>query len=360
MVNLIHGDFLDRQIFIPNNSKVISNPPYAKISQIKPNWTRTENLLTSGDYYSSFIEKIATSGSQAVIISPYSFMGGKRFYPLRKVLNNFNGFIVSFDNVPANIFNGKKHGIFNSNTANSVRAAITVIENKSAAKGFRTSHLIRFKTDERAKLLSNGYLEHLASSEYQIVSPQNPSYIKCHKELSKIFNTWQSKSNARLADLLSKEKTDFALYVPNTCRYFTTASSKKLNRSGSIELYAKDQESFGFLYCLINSSFAYWHWRLYDGGITYQIGLLHGMPIFNNLLTVDDKTFFSNMRKQMIAVEKDYVVTKLNAGAEQENIKFPKQFRDEINTRLLKILGVNESPTLFDLVHSNAVFGAVE
>jgi hypothetical protein len=181
-------------------------------------------------------------------------------------------------------------------------------------------------------------------------------YVKCHKDLANVFKIWQSKSNGRLLDLLSKTKNEFPLYVPNTCRYFTTASSKKLNRSGAIEIYAKDQTSFDYLYCLVNSSFAYWHWRLYDGGITYQIGLLNDMPTFENLLTADDKNFFSSMRDKMVAVEKDFIVTKLNAGAPQDNIKFPKQFRDEINARVLKILGASESPTLFDLIHSNAVF----
>ena len=42
-------------------------------------------------------------------------------------MNQYNGEIYSFDNVPGNIFCGRKHGIFNTNTSNSVRAAITVV-----------------------------------------------------------------------------------------------------------------------------------------------------------------------------------------------------------------------------------------
>jgi hypothetical protein len=37
----------------------------------------------------------------------------------------------------------------------------------------------------------------------------------------------------------------------------------------------------------------------------------------------------------------------------QENIKFPKKYRDMINTRFLDIIGINEDSKLFDIIHSN-------
>ncbi|MCL2861914.1 MAG: N-6 DNA methylase [Firmicutes bacterium] len=354
-VNIICGDFLYRDITLPQNAKVISNPPYAKIVEFKPSWERTKNLFSSKDFYSAIIEKIALSNSKAVIISPYSFLGAKKFYHLREVLNDYSGFVVSFDNVPANIFNGRKHGIFNSNTANSVRAAITVIDN-TGEKGFRTSHLIRFKTEERENLFKNGTLECFVSSKKQVVTEENQSYVKCHKELENAFIAWKEKSNKTLKDLLSNKPNNYPLYVPNTCRYFTTAAIAPLSRAGGIILYAKDEECYDLLYCMINSSFAYWHWRLYDGGITYPIGLLEELPIFDNLLTNEDKEFFREMRKEMSALEKLYIVTKLNAGVHQENIKFPPDFREKLNTRFFEILKIKESHTLLELVHSNAVF----
>ncbi|MCL2806532.1 MAG: SAM-dependent methyltransferase [Treponema sp.] len=371
-INTICGDFLDKDIKLPDNAKVISNPPYAKITQIQSNWHITENIITSKDLYSAIFEKIANSGSRAVIITPYSFLGSSKFYPLRKVLNNYNGFIAAFDNVPGNIFNGKKHGIFNSNTANSVRASITVIKNQNDSKGFKISHLIRFKTEEREKLLNNTLLENLISSNMQIVSRQQPCYIKCHRELENAYTLWTSQSNKKLSDLLNpfaretslhdaRETSllyanNLALYIPNTCRYFTTASVSKLNRTGMITLYAKDKKSFDFLYCLINSSFAYWHWRIFDGGITYPIRLLNELPIFENLLSNDDSEYFSLMCKKMTSAERQYIVTKLNAGAEQENIKFPAEFREQINARFFKILGCTDNPELLRMVHSNAAF----
>jgi len=359
-INIVFGDFMNKNIQLPSDAKVISNPPYAKFSQLQASWHKTENVITSKDLYSAIFEKIICSGSQAVIITPYSFLGSSKFYPLRKVLNDYNGFIVAFDNVPGNIFNGKKHGIFNSNTANSVRASITVIENKKNRKGFRVSHLIRFKTDEREKLLKNGYLENLISNDMQIISQQQPCYIKCHKELKNAYKSWISQSNNKLLDLLSSIKNNFVLFVPNTCRYYTTASVSRLNRTGMMTLYAKNQISFDFLYCIINSSFAYWHWRIFDGGITYPISLLKKLPTFEGLLSKDDLIFFSKMRKKMSSIENKYIVTKLNAGVEQENIKFPAKFREEINARFFKILRCSDDPGLLNRIHSNAILYNME
>jgi predicted RNA methylase len=353
-IQLILGDFLDKEIKLPRNAKVISNPPYARITEIKDSWELTENLLVSRDSYSAFMEKIVKSGSAAVVISPYSFLSGNKFYPLRKLLNDYSGFIVAFDNVPGNIFNGKKHGVFNTNTANSVRAAITVIENTGKEKGFRVSPLIRFKTEEREKLLDNGCLSEMVGKKRQLVSLQEPAYLKCHKELEDVYYLWKSKSGKTLGDLLSPAKNKYRLYVPNTCRYFTTASVSKLKRTGVIILYAKDEKSYNFLYCILNSSLAYWHWRIFDGGITYPVGLLNNIPVFDELFSADDQKYFEKMRKKMSKLERKYVVKKLNAGEKQENIKFPPAFREEINARFFQILDCKKDPAALQLVHSNA------
>ena len=47
----------------------------------------------------------------------------------------------------------RKHGIFNNNTANSVRAAITLLKKSDDKKGFKITPMIRFKNEERNKLL---------------------------------------------------------------------------------------------------------------------------------------------------------------------------------------------------------------
>jgi hypothetical protein len=345
-------DFLSNAAVLPPNSKVISNPPYANIETIPLTWPETKVLQDTHELYAAFMEKIMRESAGSVIITPYSFIGGRKFYSLRQEMNEFNGFIVSFDNVPGAIFNGRKHGIFNSNTGNSVRAAITIVDNRPAIKGFCLSPLIRFKAIERARLLECKTLENFIGSTRQIVTPTERMFAKCDKRLEHIFQTWKAKSEKKFGDFIIEKDGAFHLYMPNTCRYYTVASLKPMQRKGQIELHFADEDFFNYAYCMINSSFAYWHWRLYDGGITYPSGLLLEMPVFFNLLTAKDKSFFRRMREEMCAVEKKYIIRKNNVGV-QENVRYPREYRDKINTRMLSILGLKDDVHSFDVIHSN-------
>ncbi len=359
-IHIIEGDFLNSNIHLPNDCKAISNPPYATIKQFGDDWECSEIQKESKELYSAFMEKIIKESRASVIITPYSFVGSNKFFALRQFLNNYNGFIVSFDNVPGNIFRGLKQGVFNSNTSNSVRAAITVVKNDELEKGFRISPLIRFKTTERNKLLINAVLENYLPQKRQIVSDVSPNYIKCFKELISIYENWIEKSEITLEDCCSAKPTKNIIYFPNTCRYFTTGAFNKLDRKGVIKLYIKEKKYFGFIYCLINSSFAYWWWRIFDGGITYPVGLLKALPIFTNLLSETDYRYFNKVSREMIKVEKNYVTKKLNAGDVQENIKFPRKYRDRINKKILKILNIDVDKKIFDLIHKNNAFGKIE
>ncbi len=353
----IYGDFLDNNISLPNNCKTISNPPYASIQSFDSNWEITNVVKDSRELYSAFMEKIFVQSKSTVIITPFSFISSNKFYSLRKKMCEIgNGFIVSFDNVPGNIFCGRKHGVFNTNTSNSVRAAITVVNADKKIKGYKVSPMIRFKNEERKKVLQCDILKKTISNELQIIDDKKYCFEKIEKSLKNIFDDWKEKSLYTVKDLLAKSITKYIIDMPNTCRYNTTASSKKLNRTGSITLNIIDEEAFYFLYCFINSSFTYWWWRIYDGGITYPIGLLNKMPVFLNLLSKDDKLFFKKICKEMIKEENNYTTIKINAGVKQENIKFPESYKNKINTRLLNILGHNESYSIFKIIHKNIFF----
>jgi len=347
----ISGDFLSSRIQLPQNCKVISNPPYAAIQQIGLYWRNTRVLNDSQELYSVFMEKIIKDSLSSVIITPYSFISGSKFYSLRTVMNQYNGEIYSFDNVPGNIFCGKKHGIFNTNTSNSVRAAITVVR-KNNSEGFRLTPLIRFKSAERKDLLQCNVLESFLSPERQKISQDKPMYYKCFKELQPLYNRVVEKAGKHiLAELVSKNG-EYILSMPNTCRYFTSATSGKMNRNGQITLHFDDEKKFNYVYCLINSSFAYWHWRLFDGGITYPISLLLKMPVIYNALSEEDHAFFKEVVKEMSKKANDYIVKKKNVGI-QENIKYPRQYRDRINQRFLDILNLKVDNSTMDLIHSN-------
>ena len=356
-INDVFCDFLDPEIKLPDNCKVISNPPYAQIEEIQEYWKHTKVLMDTKEFYSSFMEKIFNEAKSTVIITPFSFISGNKFYSLRKVMCELGyGFVVSFDNVPGNIFCGRKHGIFNTNTANSVRAAITVLNKSEEKKGFRVSPLIRFKNDERERLLNSELLEETLPNSYQVIGSNKKQFEKIEKNLLNVFEKWVSKSNFTVKNIISKQDTEYLIDIPNTCRYYTTASGRKLSRTGSITINVANEKEFNFLYCMINSSFAYWWWRIYDGGITYPVSLLNAMPIPLNLLSSDDEKFFKTTTEKLLKEESKYIITKVNAGVPQENIKFPEKYREEINDRILKLLGSDLDGKAFKKVHSNSYF----
>lgn len=358
-------DFLSSKIVLPDNSKVISNPPYAKITNLGDDWENTTVLQETKELYSCFMEKILKQSSASVVITPYSFISSEKFYSLRKNFIGNSGEIYSFDNVPGNIFCGRKHGIFNSNTSNAVRAAITTARKSDARKsdpkksdndysyGFRLTPLIRFKSTERKKLLQCDTLESFLGSKQQTITDENQSFVKCFRQLETIYEKWREKAGKHTLGWLSfKDYGRFQIAMPNTCRYFTTAADKTLNRGGQVVLFFEDENAFYFSFCLINSSFAYWWWRLFDGGITYNRSLLLNCPSVFDSCDADDFEFFKNITTEMIQKADDYKITKNNVGI-QENIKYPREYRDKLNERFLKIIGVEADKNIFDVIHSN-------
>lgn len=347
----VAGDFLSSSITLPNNCKVISNPPYAAIHKVETDWNYTSVLNDSWELYSTIMEKIIQQSLSSVIITPYSFISGSRFYSLRRIMNQFNGEIYSFDNVPANIFCGRKHGIFNTNTSNSVRAAITVVR-KNNSDGFRLTPLIRFKSSERKDLLQCKTLEGFLSPKRQKISPNKPMYYKCFKELQPLYDCLMDKAKHHILAELTSKNGEFILSMPNTCRYFTSAFNGKMKRNGQITLHFDDKKKFNYVYCALNSSFAYWHWRLYDGGITYPIGLLLKMPVIYDAFSEEDHKCLEEIVREMSCKANEYIVKKNNVGV-QENIKYPRLYRDRINQIFLDVLNIKADYQIFDLIHSN-------
>ena len=355
-INCIKGDFLDIKIKIPSDTKVISNPPYYKIKNKKKTWGSNAIIEDTKELYAAFMEKILRNSRASVVITPYSFMGAEKFYSLRILMNNYNGFIVSFDNVPGNIFNGRKHGIFNSNSSNSVRAAITVTENAPKKKGYKLTPLIRFKTEERDKVLKCKVLQGYLNDKYQVVDENNRCYYKCFKNLEKVYEITESSAENRLKNLLSNKKNKYSLCIPTSGRYFMVASKRDLKRDGKRTIYVNDDDYYDYIYCLFNSSFTYFYWRLFDGGINYPLSLIGNIPVFYKKISKDGKNKIHNIAKEMMGKEKDYLVYKMNAKKLQENIKFPKYYRDAINGIFLKELGIKQEANIFDVVHSSATF----
>ena len=161
------------------------------------------------------MEKILRESVSSVLLTPFSFIGGNKFYSLRKELNKHNGFILKPSTMcQPTYLTGRKHGIFNTNTANAVRAAITVVENRKEVKGFRLTPLLRFSSGERTQVLDPELLKSYLDTEHQIVTDTNKRYYKCFKELKGLYKTWLNQSTQTLSEVLSDEDTKYTLYMP--------------------------------------------------------------------------------------------------------------------------------------------------
>lgn len=337
------GDFLNWKNQLPDNCCVIANPPYCIVRSFKSTWKNLPALKQSHDLYAGFIEKIIRKCTAAVIVSPQSFLVSSKFRVLRNLLSkNCNGEIYSFDNVPSTIFSGKKEGIFNSNASNGVRASISYLVKKtpnSKQKGFKLSHLIRFKSSERAKVLNIKYLQKQLGKKYQNL--QKP--LKCFAEYEHFVYSIIEKNNILLKDIISVAPTDYAICINSSSRYFTVATKTDLKRNGKYFIYAKDKKSFYILYSLLNSSYCYLFWRMMDGGILFNKSILLNTPLPKLVLTKEIATYVDNM----IEHEKEFFVYKKNAGVNQQSVKFPKKYREKLNSMLFT------NKINFNLLHMN-------
>ena len=345
-INRKCGDFLSKTISLPENCSVITNPPYSLVTDIKKSWTKSDVMSQSKDLYAGFIDKILTYSNNAVIVSPQSFLVSDKFSILREKLGaNFYGEIFSFDNVPGTLFNGRKHGIFNTNNANAVRASISSIK-RNGHQGFRLSHLIRFRSEQRKDVIDLDFLRtKLGETVQDLETP-----LKAFRELEPFVDEILTDNRIYISDLIeeneSKQLQKYKLNVSTSARYYTVASKRNLDRNGVYEIYAKDEDSFYLIYALLSSSYAYMWWRFHDGGILFSKRWLLRTPLKPELINEVPK--IKKIVNKMIKEETDNLSYKKNAGAYQESIKFPLKYRNELNNALF-----SEYSDYFELLHRN-------
>ena len=340
-INVIIQDCIFSPVSFPEDAKIISNPPYGKNTNLIK--TKLTAAARTKELYVAFFETALNAKIPMVIITPHSFLGGSTFKDLRKEL--YGGKIFAFDNVPGNIFKGKKFGIFNSNEANSTRAAISILDPQE--KNLYLAPFIRFKTEERSEVINKEFLDSLISTYAQINDGEILYRIAPGTE--EIVSKWfASKKN--FGSLLTTQKTDYVLDIPNTCRYYTSGAKRTLKRTGKMTVYCKDEDSFYLAYAFANSSLCYYYHRICNGGVTYPVTLLKAMPVFGEA-TPELKAFCNTL----ITNEETNLVLKKNAGAFQENIKIPMQDRIKLNNLLLEQIGLKTTAALIK-VHSNSCF----
>ena len=315
---------------VPSHDFVIVNPPYLGL---KTEDSRFESSKAK-DLYAYFLENIIKTSEGFVSVTPQSFTNAGKFRPIRRLLMaKFPTIkIYAFDNIPGNIFYGVKFGSTNTNSANSIRAAIMVAKNSEKSR--RITSLLRWKTSERSVMFKR-------LDEFLTEAPLSLDFFpKVSSVFLSLFN--EMHKLPRLESLLSKTKTEFVLYVPTAPRYFISALKTSVSRASMKTLFFRSETDLNVAYLLLNSSLMYWWWRVRDGGMTLSLETIKSAPI-------PEFEVVQELVDSLLVSENTNKVYKRNAGAIQENIKHDMVLVARLNRHLVPVY----SERLI-LTHSNS------
>jgi len=319
---------------LPAFDFAILNPPYVEVEP--------DNLFKSAkarNLYAYFLERVIGLSKGFVSISPQTFTHGQRYRTLRQLLlsNMRDISIYCFDNVPDTIFRGVKFGSTNTNKVNSTRASITVARAESKSHSFRITPLLRWRTKERANML-----EHIDDYLTNVETTAD-IFPKIQKDLLPLYDEIK-KIKKCLAYLVSPRPTRYKIVIPSTPRYFISALRKEVSRSSFRILYFYNKQEYDLAYLLLNSSFAYWWWRINDGGMTISEKTLLSLPIPDNIPV--DPVLISKIEHSEFTNR----VVKKNAGKNNENVKHNAELIEEINQRIFP-----KFAPAFKRLHNNSV-----
>jgi hypothetical protein len=301
---------------IPKHDYVIVNPPY--LATKRDNRFETE---AAGDLYAYFLENIIKTSKGFISVTPQSFTNAGKFKSLRAMLlSNFSFIrIYCFDNVPANVFKGIKFGSKNTNTSNSIRAAIMVASNRGEGK--EITSLLRWTSTQRDSIFRQ------AENFLSTVELTESFFPKVNAAFQPLYEDLTKKNHAKLSDLVSKNG-DYTLTIPSSPRYFIPALKTPVARSSMHQLSFGTEDDMNRAYLLINSSLAYWWWRVRDGGMTLSLETLLSTPLTNFAL---NEALLRDLEHSEV-VNKVY---KLNAGVNQENVKHNPDLISRLNRHVL-------------------------
>jgi len=258
---------------------IIMNSPYFKYKD--------------NDIYAYFLDKASKITKGFISINPISFSNGSKFKKTRENILKFTSItLYHFDSIPGHIFDDAD-----------VRVSIIMAHNVSNER--KTTGQIRWKNKKREEMLKdldNNLGDGIFTTNIFYKTTPKTSHLIHHDKLSNYI----------------VKKSDFPIYITNTPRYFITASSKKLDRTGQIEIFMKDEDTYNKALIMLNSSYLYWWWRTSDSSMSLTKKTLLSLPWVNFEY---DKKIIDRIKIS----ENNNKVYKKNAGKLQENIKHPRE-----------------------------------
>lgn len=316
------------------------NPPYVNVPR-DPRFVSSD----ARDLYAFFLERMLELGRGIVAITPVTFTSGRRHAELRRLLVRRleRMDVYCFDNVPDFVFRGVKFGSQNSNQVNSTRAAVVVglRGETDAPRRHRITPMMRWRAVERAELFASAddFLAELQPDAARAFPKVGATLVPLHQQLL--------AGTTSLGDLLVRTPTPHALQVPIALRYYLSAVQRPLERKNVHQLFFATEADRDRAWVVLNSSLAYWWWRVYDGGIVITRGLLESIPI---PLAAAPPALVDLLGRS----EDENLVLKLNAGQATANVKHP--------WRVLRTLTAAVAPGYVDALlatHANTSLGGL-
>ena len=280
---VMNVDFLEADI---ECDYIIMNPPYFKYGE--------------SDIYAYFIEKACRISKGFISINPISFTNGSKFRGTRSSILGFSSILMyHFDNIPGHIFDDAQ-----------VRVSVIVAHNESDER--KTTTQIRWQTKMRNQMIASldSRLDDGLFTEDIFYKTSPNTLHMVHGEQLKEYTVLDS---------------EYCIYVVSTPRYFITASSSELDRTGQIRICMKDRVSWERAMIMLNSSYLYWWWRTSDSSMSLTKTTLLSLPwvCFE---------YDSSVINDILESECCNKVYKMNAGKRQENVKHPRDLVMRLNS----------------------------
>ena len=299
---------------LPAHDFTIFNPPYARAEE-KAGYETAQ----CRDLFAYFMERVTQTSRGFIAVTPASYLSVPKFQPLRNVLEreNSGGRIYVFDNVPDTLFRGYKFGSNNTSKTNFVRAAVTVCQ--PDGDGWQTTPIIRWQSAARAQM----FAECSALLAPRRIGPHG-EWAKVDPGLEHVWDFLLSQRET-IGDLVTSVETEHTLDVALTPRYYISATHRALNRSSKAVLHFRTAADRDRAALVLNSSVPYLWWRALDGGVTLPRRVLLSVPVPNFSGNTDA------LLGRLLTSEQENLVTKLNAGRENENVKHPDSLVADLN-----------------------------
>jgi hypothetical protein len=266
-VNLIchNKNFLDIDLFdIPKYHIYLGNPPFIKN---KGDHNIYDNL------FADFIDKIISNfgdESSLYFIVPLSITFSGRYRQLRQNImdKNFHVKLLNYDNIPDTLFYFGKPGSDNTNTANSQRCSILVL---NSSKKF---HMLSTKLQSWRKIERNSIFRGCPEMLDITADVSAKNFIRPYSK--NIIEYYRITGNKTLKDIFQLGNKD-QIHVAKVARNFI--GIRESADSGSMTFSFVSKNDFYKFLAIVTSDIFFQHWRTVGDGFHVTKNDIESFPI---------------------------------------------------------------------------------